>query len=585
MRVSLLITLLFLTAFCSNALAQNTANRYLLEYQNSGFLYGNNNGLDSIGDGFCIGYTNIKEQKQSGFDKYEFQKVLDSNSNSLVDYKLGAKQYQVIEFELMRPLSKTGSVEFKFGRAAYPGWIQHNFVRKTDLSFGLQKVFKSRFFIGLTAGYGNLDREQNGGIKDSTYSIKNDSLNHLELVNQIYLTEAYSNRAKARVDLLMNYLIVDQQNWTTISGVRIAGLRDKFRYSDSSPDSTYYSVFSTENFQSVADSSRLSTIKLAPFLSFGGSWANSKIKYRTELSVIQTFGKYNMNAYELGFDNQEVEGGAVIAFVGFNVEWRYRQFVSGYNKGDYLAEGSVDYQIMDNEDSNKSVWSSRISTRIRSQRSHPPVIYTLYDSQIATKTKSLISQTQFSSSISYYLGVGAFSMNITPHYSKRLGFLFFDRNGKVHQSNAAIEVYSTDVAFNFNKPFIDIRAHGKYQWNNRKKVYSLPEWMYDVQVTNNIPLLNNKLTFHPGGRVKYNSAYYARGYIPFYDSFYSQVSKKYDPYFQLDAFSYVTIGQVDIGLEAMNVLYGIFDDDPIIAPNYVSVPRYFLLHIKWKLKN
>ena len=88
-----------------------------------------------------------------------------------------------------------------------------------------------------------------------------------------------------------------------------------------------------------------------------------------------------------------------------------------------------------------------------------------------------------------------------------------------------------------------------------------------------------------GVQTKFFSEYFNRGYIPFYDVNYVQSYHRFDNYFQVDGVLQMSIKSVTVGFVAYNLFYGVLNENPIIAPNMPSVPRYFSLRFDWKFKN
>ena len=66
---------------------------------------------------------------------------------------------------------------------------------------------------------------------------------------------------------------------------------------------------------------------------------------------------------------------------------------------------------------------------------------------------------------------------------------------------------------------------------------------------------------------------------------YIQNDKRYGEYIQIDPFARAQIQSVDISFRYINVTYGLFSDDPLIAPGYPILPRYLQITIDWKFKN
>ena len=83
----------------------------------------------------------------------------------------------------------------------------------------------------------------------------------------------------------------------------------------------------------------------------------------------------------------------------------------------------------------------------------------------------------------------------------------------------------------------------------------------------------------------YFSRYYARGYIPHLDVYYSQSEQTFGDYLQLDFHTSVAIKNTKVFFEVRNLNYQAFMSPVLVGPNYPSVPRYFAFGIDWTFMN
>ncbi len=577
------ILILFLIHFGANS--QQFELSHVLEYSNPGLLLFEPNGIDTLKSGIEVGYNSNQEVEKQRVSVKLDNVIFDTNSNSFVDYRMGANQYQDITFELFRPISKSSCFEFRISRNSHPGWIQRSFVRNTDIGLKIESDLSNKIKWNAIATYLVTDREQNGGLVDSTYSIKQSGTDDLHLLGSIKLQEAYSRKEVTLVRSEIRYLATENDRSSILFSLQGNGRIAKFIYSDLSSDSVYYSQFTTELFEEVNDSSRHMEVGASPRIRYVSETGIAGMQFQVDLTLHFNQGTFRVNSTQLDYSNQDVSSRIVLSKK--NVEFRSRNqyFFGGYNRGDYSSTLDLIYLFGASSDSNRISYVSSLQGSLTVQKSHPYLLHANYYSSIRSNSNTLQSQEQLRTAIIYEIKMKDLSIHLQPGYIKQMNYIYFDRYGRIHQAATNIELYKAEVSIIGKKKAGTLLANGVYQWNNRNRINSLPEWMYKVEVLANVDVLKEKLTFHPGIRTMYNSGFYSRGYLPFYDSFYVQRSQKFEPYFQADAMAYITVGQVDVGFEAVNLLYGLIDDNPIIAPNYTSIPRYFLFHIVWKLKN
>lgn len=113
----------------------------------------------------------------------------------------------------------------------------------------------------------------------------------------------------------------------------------------------------------------------------------------------------------------------------------------------------------------------------------------------------------------------------------------------------------------------------------------MPEWINYSSIQNHWPLFSNKLRLSYGVRSIYYTGYFARGVNPVLNILYVQNTHNFGDFLQVDAFTYINIRSVEVGIYLQNALYGVTNDNPLIAPHYVIMPRNLMLNINWKFKN
>jgi hypothetical protein len=509
--------------------------------------------------------------------------LLDSNAYSSVDFRLGSAGTQSIVIDLYRPLGPKSLVGFNFQRISHPGWVAGSFTRSSKLNSFSKHCIGKNLEISTKIDYVSLNRDQFGGYLDSsltTVSLADES-GRIELG-----TDAGNVLNKGEVCVNLDYKLYHKSDFTLVLGSQMRSGVQGYRYSDLAIDSEYSNRFSNDIVTEQHDSFLLKSIMVKPYLEAQVTRDSTKIQVlRAKLGIEENWYWLRNNNRNSKPTAQNLFFEGEIRSRNTRIQLATKYYLSELNYGNYEFGISGNHWFISEVDPLGNNDQLRLDASLKTMETNPGYMFSNFRSELLSIRNSF-KNLLFSD---YFLGLAAtknfLSFGVRLGYTKLVNYIYFDQSAVASQYQGSIELYSVsaDVGLRFDR--FSMKTEGKYQMNNRARIYSLPEWINNSMVNTNWPLFKDRLKLNVGLRSKFYSGYYARGYHPFLNSFYVQRSRKFADYIQLDALAYVTIKSVDIGLDILNASYGIFTTDIMVAPNYVSIPRFFQLHINWRFKN
>jgi hypothetical protein len=506
----------------------------------------------------------------------------DSNSYSRVVFNIGSIATQNIGLALGRPVSKTGKLDLVVYRVSNPGWVSRSFYRRTNIELGYKQKISERFNWETSAGLDLLDREQSGGVKDSIkYDLFERGESELNLEGNIWLTNAYNRRNDLFAITHLDYALISLNNVKLHSGLKLGGVYEKFSFVDNNSDSAYYSHFSSEIVDVFSDSFSIGQFRITPNLVFEFEQIDSN-RIQLELGLNQSWFRIRNNAHESLPYNQELYGNVLLERPRIKFSAQAEIYPSGYSRGDSRIDSKLMYFIIKKDSSTNYL---AFEARYGYSSGRVARIFEDYQSKIKSIKNGLRKEQFLEFGGGMNLEFENFSALVDLDYLKIGNLAYFNERAEVMQKRLPVEVYSAQLTLKYSNSFLELTTIGRYQWNDRSKYYSLPEWTSINKGSIYWDMFKKRLRMKGGLQSRFFSEYYNRGYLPFFDVEYVQSFHRFDDYFQLDAFVETNIKSVSVGIVAYNLLYGLIDTNPIVAPNMPSIPRYFSLRFDWNFKN
>ena len=507
---------------------------------------------------------------------------LDSNSYSRVNFNIGSIATQNISLSLLKPLNNSALITLSIFRASNPGWVARSFVRETKILIGYSQRVSNKLEVSVFAGVNSLDREQSGGVLDSlVYNLQARGQTELNLEGNIWLTNAYSRKIDAFAESRIDYSLLELKQFKLKPGLVLLGSYKKINYVDQLPDSAYYSHFEAEFVNEINDSLILNNFGMRPHVILELMPNDSSTLY-FDIGMNQSWFDLTNNGHESGPVNQSMTELTNLDMKRFKFIGKGEWYIAGYNQNDIRVSSRLNYSLI-STDSSVNVLS--IEARQIYSSGRVARVFEDYRSKVKTTNHRLNREKYEGYSGAISARVGNVDSKAGCGYMRIGNFAYFDQYGQVNQKNVAIEVYSANLEITYRNSFLVLKSIGRYQWTGRSKYYSLPEWTNINEGSIYWDMFRKKLRMNGGVQTKFFSEYFNRGYIPFYDVNYVQSYHRFDNYFQVDGVIQTSIKSVTVGFVAYNLFYSVWNENPIIAPNMPSVPRYFSLRFDWKFKN
>lgn len=513
----------------------------------------------------------------------------DSSAYSRVVYQLGSEANQTLFGDVDRPLSRSSSFHFHMHRVSMPGWVNRSFARKTDVSAALSFTEVRFWRLKALVNFTSNDREQNGGLSDSTYSILQNGTGEFSAINgDIQLGSSAFNRRTKLAVALENEIFLLQGRAGSLSVINRSGYSvEKYVYQDPQADSAYYSIFNPVGLDTINDSTRLAQV-LSDFSARVMIGQDSGFTVELIAGAGISRGNLQNNGQHLDVLNPSVFGNISGGYKRFSYVFDTRRYISGYNAGDQKNSARLGFDLSKRQLSQDTLEKRAFTeayAKANTFTSQPALIYERYNSALESARNNLdpVKGIRYEAGITRRARV--FSYGLRAGREERSNHVYFDADASVKQMTTDLTLMYSGLNLSFHPKHLLVATDVTYQWNERSLVYSLPDWVNSSMLATMWPLFKKKVEIALGVESIYFSSYYARGYFPHLDVMYAQSSRKYTDYIQLNGFVNARIKSVNIGFTAANFSYGFFSDEALIAPNYPRIPRYFMLTIDWLFKN
>ncbi len=178
-----------------------------------------------------------------------------------------------------------------------------------------------------------------------------------------------------------------------------------------------------------------------------------------------------------------------------------------------------------------------------------------------------------------------YKFNAKVQYGQITNYLYLDTLAYVSQKNAHINVMSADVYKHFKLGPINSITRFVYQKSTNDSLLNLPEFnLYQSLYFERLsvfPSTGGKLLWQVGVDFRYNSSYYADGYMPPLGLFYRQFDHKIEDYQCLDLFINVNIKRARIYLKYSYLNSVISEEYYFTGPYYPAPEPIFKFGLAW----
>lgn len=540
--------------------------------------------LEGISQDLTLESLLIPEQQQNFSLSYP-QVLDDSNTYSTIEFGLGMRENQFIDINFFRPAEK-GLFVFDFKRISNQGWNDNNlFIQGNDLTVDYQRSLTSRITARVSLSVDNHNYQLNGGLVDSAYIFP--SLNADE---SLISTDVNSldgnhsgNHVKSGLDLSFN--IIDDSTKRFDLNTTVGYLRDVNRFSDNYSDLPYFKKYPVGiESNELNDSIFRNEVSGAVFLSFSSKdlidTLNTNLLryYSVQTGLRSGLGEINSNFDTWLFYRYSVFVDSEFWFKRWKILMSGNSVVMGLDQGSFHLNTKGSYNIL--SDSLRQV---ELNGSLSMTNDLPEMVFYRHTSQLGNirETPNFVRSQ-----------VGDINLNHTAENSRiQCGVSFRSLgNYAVMDKNMSVErisflAASFSVQGNLSYKRFDFSNYSAYQLTSSDHRFSLPKVVSRGSVSYNLSLFKKAISIKPGIEAVFYSDYYAMGFHPNLMNYYVQSDKMFGSYLTSNAYLNARVQAVDVSLRLENWNYDLFGQEPLVAPNYPGVPRFFQVRVKWVFKN
>lgn len=516
------------------------------------------------------------------FDAYLFQQneikyYLNHNPFSELGFVTGGSKEQLFHARHQQRVYKKLSVGVDFDHINSFGTYQRQLSNNRRVAVKA-KYFTDNLKYGIIANYSNskvVVRENGGIVYDSVYE---QNLEPDRSIIDIRLREAENTIRKRGVYLQQFYQISGRKETPVHDSASIADKRFQLRlgrlshsfnfeqnaytFTDKNPLSGYYQNIWADSlkthdsvyFQKIENVLAWSTAdyidRVSPqpfFVLFGIKQQLSKVSdslVNDTYAHLLPFGEIRFSPHPL----LNIEGDASIVLSDDDYQ------------GDFAVNGLAQLQIL-----RKKPYSTTFNFAFRTENHAAPYFYRHYFSN-HFKWDNSFSKT-FTNKLSAYitqnnlkLGVDFFTIN---------NHLYIGADTLPAQYGSSVEVFKAYLETRQQLGKFDVLGSVFYQNSSKEDVIRLPELMAYLSITFNLKLVKGALDTRSGFDLRYNSTYFADGYMPALRSFHIQNQREIGNFIHADFFINFKVKRTRFFFKAQNIISILVQDY-----DYYTVPHY-----------
>jgi hypothetical protein len=510
---------------------------------------------------------------------------MDSNTYSTVEFGLGMNENQYINIDFNRPI-KDGLLEFGFRRLSNKGWDDNNsFIQGNDLSLVFQKVVTSRLSIRSQFDLSTENYELNGGLIDSSYVFPS-SLSGVGLVSSdVNTLEGNLTRNSIASQVYISYHLYSDSTKEFKLNTSLFYKREVHRFSDTYSDSPYFGKYlDRPELDVFSDSLFYNEVKGEVYLALSkrnkaDSLLNRNVfDYRVNSGIRSSIGEVRNNGDDWSVYRYSAFVTSKISLGQLDLDLSGNGVLLGFDKGSYEINAIGNYQI--HSDTMRTL---NVKVRAVLSKELPELVFYRYTSQLGLvrENPDFIRAISGDIKLSY---TSEFS-NIEAGASLRElnDYAIMDKSMTIDRISFLATSFYVKGEFSYKS--FEFNNYMAYQMTSSDYRFSLPEVLNKGSLSYNLPLFKHAITIKPGIEWVFYSDYYAMGFHPNLMTYYVQADRKFGPYLTSHVFLNARVQSVDVSLRFENWNYDLFGQEPLVAPNYPGVPRFFQVRVKWVFKN
>ena len=513
-------------------------------------------------------------------------------------FLIGLRQQHAFNVTHSQNIKKRFNFGFHYRRIASEGDYTNQETKHNDV--GITTRYRSenqKYGFKTILIFNNINTDENGGVRDFNVFEEDTSFVDNELQGT-ELDEAKNKHIQADFVLKQDWSLgetviehiddttTEKHFFPTLTFFLDAGVgRDKYRYRDENPDSSYYGIFYPQGDSTGSPlvrhylKSRELMGQFGIRKTFIESMDSTHVVYRN--LVVEARSKYAYNRIEqdpseLDFPSYLDARVSVHSYpdTGNKLIYDFSAAYSflDYNRSDLLLEGKVGY------DFNKLGIVKAFTSLQRQEPAWAFQSFTMND----FSWKNSFDQTEIFSVGGTYQ-IPRFRFHVTAKFNNIRNMTYWDEQRLPVQHDGNLQVLNIEVRKLFRIKYFGWDNLIRLNVLSDKQLMRYPLYWSKHSLFFEKAIFKGNLLSRLGINISYNTDYFAYGYFPLTGQFHLQDEQKLHFYPVLDLFFYFKIKTLRLFLTVRHIDQGLFKQSGYFnAFKYPALDRTFNVGISWR---
>ena len=348
---------------------------------------------------------------------------------------------------------------------------------------------------------------------------------------------------------------------------------DSYKFSDESPDSSYYESFFDDE-RGIRMFLKTSALENYVSLSTAAQEAATE-KLKFELGVRHVFNKIEQEFADSTVQNLFAEGKLKTKLLDLIEFDAFGQIGLLENIGDYRLDANLGLDLKK---------FGGLSATLIQQRYSPELIYQqLFLSQAQVWSNAF--QKPFESELRFAYTLPSFKLKAQLSYFLVDNYLYFDENRVAAQLNEAINLVQIKVRKDLKIGILRMENHLVLQQSTNDAILRIPRWYTKHSLGIQGKLFKKVLLTRFGLDFRFNDTYFANGYFPLLGEFHVQNDREVDFYPAIDVHLAFKVQTFRFFFRMDNLTSFITDETFYQIPFYPQKEAAFRFGISWQFRD
>ncbi len=351
--------------------------------------------------------------------------------------------------------------------------------------------------------------------------------------------------------------------------------RDKFSFTDSDFDTTYYKQFdpyldTNNTFDSVYVTKLVNTLK----------WSNLGHEDQPEDKAVYVHFGIKHQLIEVGDTSKSEKfqqliptgGFSVFILKSFRLNFELNFVLGDYNGGDFNAHAQIK-QFLGTRDKNLGL----LTLDAKYIKSMPDWFFQNYTSNHFRWENNFSQQEFIIGGVNYRYK----NLRVGVRLNQLKNYVYLDSSAHPRQFGPSFSVFQLFLEKSFKFGKFGLETYAAFQQTSKKEIVHIPDFLGRINFHFTQSLFKNATTIQPGFAVRYNTSYYADSYMPVYRQFYLQDETKIGNFFIADVYLNVKIKRTRFFLKYAHINAGWMGYEYFGAPHYPMRDAAFKFGLSW----